>query len=74
MVALGRALGVRTADDLRAAAAEGRLREAPGIGPATEQKIIAGLSREQPPRRGLTINRARALATSIAARSCSRNR
>jgi DNA polymerase (family 10) len=66
MVALGRALGVRTADDLRAAAAEGRLREAPGIGPVTEQKIIAGLGRERPRRRGLTINRARALAASIA--------
>jgi len=35
MVALGRALGVRTADELREAAAAGRLREAPGIGPAT---------------------------------------
>jgi DNA polymerase (family X) len=67
MVALGRALGVRTAEDLRAAAAEGRLREAPGIGPATEQKILAGLRRERPRRRGLTINRARALATSTAA-------
>ena len=42
MVALGRALGVRTADELREAAAAGRLREAPGIGPATEQKILAG--------------------------------
>jgi DNA polymerase (family X) len=66
MVALGRALGVRTAEDLRSAAAEGRLREAPGIGPATEQKILAGLRRERPRRRGLLINRARALATSIA--------
>jgi DNA polymerase (family 10) len=66
MVGLGRALGVRTADELRAAAAEGRLREAPGIGPATEQKILAGLGRERPPRRGLLINRARALAASIA--------
>src|SRR4051812_40565863 len=55
MVALGRALGVRTAEDLRAAAAEGRLREAPGIGPATELKILAGLGRERPRRRGLTI-------------------
>ena len=32
LVAIGRALGIRTADELRAAAAAGRLREAPGIG------------------------------------------
>src|SRR3954469_6617606 len=37
MVALGRALGIRTAEELRAAAEEGRLREVPGIGPATER-------------------------------------
>src|SRR4051812_26966173 len=67
MVALGRALGVRTADELRAAAAAGRLREARGIGPETERKILAGLAREQPRRRrGLLLNRARALAASIA--------
>jgi DNA polymerase (family 10) len=67
MVALGRALGVRTADELRAAAEAGRLREAPGIGPVTEQKILAGLVRaDRPRRRGLLINRARALAASIA--------
>src|SRR3954466_8183425 len=51
MVALGRALGVRTADELREAAAAGRLREVRGIGPATERKIVAGLAREQPQRR-----------------------
>jgi DNA polymerase (family 10) len=68
MVALGRALGVRTADELRAAAEAGRLREAPGIGPHTERKILAGLARrERPRRRGLLLNRARALAESIAA-------
>jgi DNA polymerase (family 10) len=67
MVGLGRALGVRTADELRAAAEAGRLREAPGIGPATEQKILAGLARaDRPRRRGLLVNRARALAASIA--------
>ena len=66
MVALGRALGIRTAEELRAAAAEGRLREVPGIGPVTEQKILAGLTRERPRRRGLTLNRAWALAASIA--------
>ena len=67
LVALGRALGIRSADELRAAAEEGRLREAPGIGPATEAKVLAALSREpQPARRGLTRNRALALAAAIA--------
>src|ERR687885_2097298 len=42
LVALGRALGVRTAAELREAAAAGRLREAPGVGPETERKIVAG--------------------------------
>ena len=66
MVALGRALGVRTADELREAASAGRLREAPGIGPVTEQKIIAALSHERPQRRrSLLINRASALAHAI---------
>src|SRR5205823_6746575 len=61
MVAVGRALGVRTADELRAAAAAGRLQEAPGIGPHTERKILAGLARDRPARRrGLLINRATA--------------
>src|SRR4051794_9881813 len=68
MVALSRALGVRSADELREAAAAGRLQEAPGIGPVTEQKIIAALSQERPQRRRtLLINRARALANALAA-------
>jgi DNA polymerase (family X) len=67
MVALGRALGVRTADELREAAAAGRLREVPGIGPVTEQKIVAGLTRERPRRRrALLLNRARTLAEGLA--------
>src|SRR5581483_5327913 len=45
----------------------GRLREARGIGPHTERKIIAGLARERPQRRrGLLLNRARAPADAIA--------
>jgi DNA polymerase (family 10) len=68
LVALGRALGIRSADELRAAAEAGRLREAPGVGPATEAKVLDALSREpQPARRGLTRNRALALADAIAA-------
>jgi DNA polymerase (family X) len=68
MVALGRALGVRTADELREAAQAGRLREAPGVGPHTERKIMAGLARERTTRRrrGLLLNRARAFAETIA--------
>ena len=67
LVALGRALGIRSADELRAAAEAGRLRDAPGIGPATEAKVLAALSREpQSARRGLTRNRALALAEAIA--------
>jgi DNA polymerase (family 10) len=67
LVALGRALGIRSADELRAAAEAGRLREAPGVGPATEAKVLEALSREpQPARRGLTRNRALALADAIA--------
>src|SRR4051794_17256587 len=68
MVAVGRELGIRTADELREAAAAGRLREARGIGPHTEQKILAGLARNGAPRRrGLLLHRARVLAESIAA-------
>ena len=67
MVALGRELGVRTADELRAAAAAGRLRNAKGIGPETERKILAGLARDRPQRRrGLLLNRADTLAGAIA--------
>jgi DNA polymerase (family 10) len=59
MVELARTLGVSTADQLRAAAAAGRLREAAGIGPATEAKVRAALERPRTaPRRGLLLNRA----------------
>ena len=67
LVALGRALGIRSAEELRAAAEAGRLREVPGVGPSTEEKVLAALSREPPSaRRGLTRNRALALAATIA--------
>ena len=67
LVDLGRVLGVRTADELRAAADAGRLRSAPGIGPATEAKIRAALARPRPqPRRGLPLNRARQLVEDVA--------
>jgi DNA polymerase (family X) len=68
-VDLARALGVRTADELRAAAADGRLRAVPGIGPKTEARLLEALAREgEPrPRRGLMLNRARELLEGIAA-------
>ncbi len=67
-VEIGRALGVRTAEEFRAAAAEGRLAGVPGIGPKTEAKLLAALEREQLPsrRRGMLLNRARALLEGIA--------
>src|SRR5918999_2465712 len=66
-VEIGRALGVGTAEEFRAAVREGRLRSVPGIGPKTEAKLLAALEREEPrPRRGLVLNRARALVEPLA--------
>ena len=67
-VEIGRALGVRTVNEFRAAAAEGRLAEVPGIGPKTEAKILSALAREERPRprRGMLLNRARSLLEGIA--------
>jgi DNA polymerase (family 10) len=68
-VELARALGVRTADELREAAAAGRLRTVPGIGPKTEAQLLDALAREREPRpqRGLLLNRAWELVEGIAA-------
>src|SRR5918995_4829505 len=68
MLELGRALGVRTAAELREAAGAGRLRTVPGIGPKTEATLLDALAREREPRaqRGLLLNRAWALAGAIA--------
>jgi DNA polymerase (family X) len=68
-VDLARALGVRTVDELREAAAAGRLRSVPGIGPKTEAQLIEALARDREPRRGsgLLLNRARDLVEGIAA-------
>src|SRR5919202_2030940 len=64
-VEIGRALGVRTAAEFRAAAEEGRLQSVRGIGPETERKLLEALTRPRP-RRGLLLNRARALTEEIA--------
>jgi len=68
-VELARALDVRTADELREAAAAGRLRSVPGIGPKTEARLLEALAREREPRprRGLLLNRAAELVTGVAA-------
>ena len=67
-VEIARALGVRTADELREAAAAGRLRTVPGIGPKTEARLLEALAREAEPRpqRGLLLTRAWELVGGIA--------
>jgi len=67
-VEIARALDVRTADELREAAAAGRLKDVPGIGPKTEAQLLEALSREDEPRprRGLLLNRAWELVGGIA--------
>ncbi|HET8979012.1 MAG TPA: PHP domain-containing protein, partial [Solirubrobacteraceae bacterium] len=66
---LARSLDVRTADEFRAAAAAGRLRSVPGIGPKTEARLLEALAQETRPRppQGLLLNRARELVGGIAA-------
>ncbi len=49
-VELARLFGVRTADELREAAAEGRLQSVPRIGPKTEAQPLEALAREAEPR------------------------
>ena len=60
---IARALDVATAEEFRQAAAAGRLREVPGIGPKLEARLLEALSREDEarPRRGLLLGRAREL-------------
>ncbi len=67
-VDLGRAVGARTAAELREAIEGGRLASVPGIGPKTEAKLRVALAREHEarPRRGLLLNRARALVEALA--------
>jgi DNA polymerase (family X) len=67
-VEVARALGVATPEEFREAARAGRLREVHGIGAKREAAILAALEREERPRprRGLLLNRARALVEPIA--------
>ncbi|MBV8997756.1 MAG: hypothetical protein JO304_01770, partial [Solirubrobacterales bacterium] len=68
-IELARSLGVRTAEEFREAAAAGRLRNAPGIGPKTEARILESLAGadQARPRQGLLLNRARELVGGVAA-------
>lgn len=65
---LARALGVRTADEFREAAAAGRLRSVPGVGAITEARLLEGLQREgEPqPRMSLRLNQAWDLVGGVA--------
>ncbi len=67
-VELARALDIRTAEQFREAAAAGRLRDVPGIGPKTEARILVALDREADPRprQGLLLDRATDLVQGIA--------
>jgi len=67
-VAVGRALGARTADELREAVASGRIKDVPGMGPKTGAKLRAALEREAAPGapRGLLLHAARELAETLA--------
>jgi DNA polymerase (family X) len=65
---IARALGVRTAGELREAAAGGRLQSVPGIGRKREAQLLDALAREGEPRpqRGLLLNRAWELVGGVA--------
>ena len=65
---IGRVLGIRTADELREAAREGRLTEVPGIGPKTAERVLSALERgpEAVPPRSILLNRSRPLVESVA--------
>ena len=66
MSAIARALGIATVPELQAAVAAGRLRDVPGIGPATESAIASALAAPPSDSRGLTVNRSRSLSREIA--------
>ena len=68
-VEIARALGVRTPEELREAAAAGRLRMVPGIGPKTEAQLLEALARDVEPtaQRGLLLPRAWDLVGAVAA-------
>ncbi len=66
---IARALDIRTAEEFRSAAAEGRLRSVPGVGPKLETRLLDALAHESDGqlRPSLLLNRARELTGAIAA-------
>ena len=68
MIGIASALGVSTAEEFREAAIQGRLQSVPGVGPATERRLLDALQRGPTAEgRGLTLDRARSLVSDIAA-------
>jgi DNA polymerase (family X) len=67
-IELARSLGIHTAEELREAAAAGRLRGVPGIGPKTEARLLGALAdQDEPrPRQGLLLGRAWELVGGVA--------
>ena len=63
---IARSLEIDSAEAFRDAVAAGRLQSVPGVGPTTEAKIRSALEAAPRPRRGLTLNRGRALTQAIA--------
>ncbi len=66
ITSIARTLGITTVPELEAAVAAGRLRDVPGIGPATESQIAAALARPPKAARGLTVTRSRGLSHELA--------
>ena len=66
-IEIARALGVRSLDELREAAAAGRLKNVPGIGPKTEAQIRDALAHRPAPRHGLLLTQATELVEGVAA-------
>jgi DNA polymerase (family 10) len=67
-VEIARALGVHTPEEFREAAADGRLRGVPGVGPKIEAQVLEALGREPEARaqHGLVLPRARELVEGLA--------
>ncbi|MDQ6803506.1 MAG: PHP domain-containing protein [Actinomycetota bacterium] len=67
-IEIARSLGVHSAEELREAAAAGRLRTVPGIGPKIEARLLDALTGETELRAGrvLTLNGARELVGAVA--------
>jgi DNA polymerase (family 10) len=66
MLEIARSLEIRTSVEFVEAAAAGRLREVPGIGPATEARIRSALDAGPRAPRGLTLARSLPLSHAIA--------